>query len=160
LKAKYLSCNIDRLDPTVALAVIEAPAALSGAPQSVMTELHDRAIRAQHGEAVDQLLELENAIRIADEANEAGREAVMHDLEIYDRAKFDELAAPFENKVAPVRLRKSRDAQGNEKIIVVEPGYPESKTSRVRDARPEDLANGKEYKSFEEYQADRAAFVA
>jgi len=51
----YFTNNIERLDPAVALAVLEAPAALSGGvPQSIMTELHDRAVAAQHGEEAKQ----------------------------------------------------------------------------------------------------------
>jgi hypothetical protein len=161
-RSGYLVGNIDKLDSTVALAVLEAPAALSGGvPQSVMTELRDRALAAQHGEeAISQLAELESAISIADQANEAGREAVMHDLGIFDRKTFDELAAPHENRVAPAWLRTHRAADGSEKTVVIEPGYPNSDRSVVRPANAQDLANGKQYASYEEYAKDRATFVA
>jgi hypothetical protein len=82
-RGEYLTRNVDKLDPAVALAVMEAPADMGVAPESVRTMLTDRALEAQHGEAPADLRELESAIATAESAVEAGREEVAHENGIF-----------------------------------------------------------------------------
>jgi len=62
----YVSKNRENMDPDTALAIVEMPAAFSGVLEMDRTQLVDTALRAQHGEAMDELVELERAIEIAE----------------------------------------------------------------------------------------------
>jgi hypothetical protein len=151
-RGEYLTRNVDKLDPAVALAVMEAPADMGVAPESVRTILTDRALEAQHGEVPADLRDLETAIGITESAAVAGREEIAHENGIFDTAKFDELAAPFEKgKVGPW-LKKVRDESGVE-IIQVFKSIGDGKFDwRLRNPTAEELATG-------EFYADHYAYA-
>src|SRR5262249_18630197 len=66
----YISKNRENMDPDMALAIVEMPVEFSGVLESERDQLIDTALRAQHGQAMDELVELERAIEITESAVE------------------------------------------------------------------------------------------
>ena len=62
----YIAQNAETLDPELALAFTELPAAVSGISTVQRDALIERALEAQHGEALEEVQELERGIEIAD----------------------------------------------------------------------------------------------
>jgi hypothetical protein len=71
-----LTINPDKLDPIEAEALVTAPASLTGISEVHRKLLVDRALQAQHGEAIAELQELDRAIETAESAVEAARDEV------------------------------------------------------------------------------------
>jgi hypothetical protein len=80
----YVARNMDRLDPEVALAIREAPSELSGVLNADQKVILDRALEAQHGDAIRDVLELERAVEIAEHAVEAVRGEIARDVGVLD----------------------------------------------------------------------------
>jgi hypothetical protein len=94
----------DGLDPELAQAILEAPE-FSGLLRSDVEQLHMRALKQQHGEeAFNELVDLEAAIKIADDVINAAREEVA--FEVGGTAALDKAAAPFEKMQSAAWLRK------------------------------------------------------
>jgi len=70
----FISKHREDMDPEMALAIVEMPSAFSGILNSDRTHVVDRALRAQHGEKMEQLTLLEDAIATAESALNAGAE--------------------------------------------------------------------------------------
>jgi hypothetical protein len=105
-------------------------------------QLIDRALEAQHGDKIAELKELERAIEAAESAVEAGRDEMRLEAGIFDPHKFNQLAAPVEQKVSAPWLRKR-----NEKINVVD------LDRRVeRPATSEEIETGVYAENFDAYQ--------
>jgi hypothetical protein len=149
-RGKFLARNIDRLDPTIALAVLEMPADMSPAPDSVRNLMQARALEAQHGEAVTELQELERAIEAAESAIETGRDELRLECGVSDPHEFDRLAAPFE-KIGGPWLRK----HGNDVVVLQFKEGASSGTSRP--ATAEDIESGTYYRDRDHYDSERAA---
>jgi hypothetical protein len=109
-----LTRNPEALDPITAEALVTAPASLTGISKMHRQQLNDRALQAQHGDKIAELKELERAIEAAESAVEAGRDEIRLEAGVIDPHKFDQLAAPIEQKVSAPWLRKR-----NGKINVV-----------------------------------------
>jgi len=69
-------------------------------------QLIDRALAAQHGNKIAELKDLERAIESAESALETSRDEVRLEAGVFDPRKFDELAAPVEQKASASWLRK------------------------------------------------------
>lgn len=151
-RGKYLASNVDSLDPTIALAVMESTPEEGIAPASVRTVILDRALEAQHGAAVAELQELERAIEAAESAVETGRDEVRRETGMLDPHRFDQLAAPVEAKHGAPWLRKSIE-NGNEVVRVIVPGTNHS----PQIATPEQIETGVYYRDFDEFNKRNAA---
>ena len=104
----FISKNRENLDPDLALAIVEMPPEYSGVLEGDRNGLIDAALQAQHGKAMADLRELEEAIAIAESAIDAGLNEVRQQTGA-DPATFDRLASPFENqKEVPWLRRASR----------------------------------------------------
>ncbi|MDB5553197.1 MAG: hypothetical protein JWL86_3181 [Rhizobium sp.] len=148
----YLAENADRISPEMALAIIEAPSVLSGVLEVDRAKLIDKALTAQHGETVEQIQELERAIEVAQSVVEAGREAVRLDAGVMDPHKFDQLAAPVENKLAAPYLKKFNE-NGVEKVrkFVRDPSGDSAKWTEATAA---DLETGIYYENYDQYEKE------
>jgi hypothetical protein len=135
-----LSINPDKLDPFTAEALVTAPASLTGISEVHRQMLVDRALQAQHGDKIAELQTLERAIEAAESAVETGREEIRLESGVFDSHKFNQLAAPVEQKVSAPWLKKFRegDAEVIRKIVIPEG----QKTGGAYLATPEDIATG------------------
>ena len=93
--------------------------------------LIERALEAQHGQALKEVQELERGIEIAERAVQLGREEIIREAET-DAQHFNQLAAPYESRAGIAWLRKDGD-----KVVVVD---LDRKVSRQ--PTPEELATG------------------
>jgi hypothetical protein len=134
--------NPDEIDPVTAEALVTAPASLTGISKMHRQQLIDRALQAQHGDEIAELRELERAIEAAESAVEAGREEIRLEAGVFDPHKFDQLAAPVEQKVSAPWLRKR-----NDKINVVDLERREE-----RPATPAEIETGVYAEDFDAYQ--------
>ena len=147
-RREFIAGNIDRLEPEMALAVIESPAELSGVLEADRRVLMDGALKAQHGAAITEITELERGIAIAEYAVELVRAEIAKDVGV-DTHQFNQLAAPFEAKATAPYLKK-----------FVERGVEIIRTLKMSgnggiwaEATPEEVSSGIYYGSFAEYQA-------
>jgi hypothetical protein len=144
---KFIDHNLEKLDPDLALAIMEMPAEHTGVLPSQRDLLVDRALEAQHGEAMTQLRDLERGIEVAESAVEAGREEVRIEAGVMDRRAFDERAAPIEQKAAAPWLRK----EGNQVVVV------DLERRVTRPATPEELNTGVYYADYDDWAKHNAA---
>jgi hypothetical protein len=150
-RGKYLARSIDRLDPTIALAVMEMPADMSPAPETVRTLLQDRALEAQHGGAVAELQELERAIDAAESVVETGRDELRLEGGVFDPHEFDRLVAPIEAKHSAPWLKKFNE-NGVDVVRVMQ--WDEQKqTGGWSKASPEQITAGVLAGTWDEYHA-------
>jgi hypothetical protein len=111
-RSSYVAANLEHFDPETALAIVSAPPELSGVLGSDRAVLIDRALQAQHGDAIAQVVQLERATDVAEHAVEKIREQIARDVGIADPSEFDKLAAPFEQAASQPRLKKFRENGG------------------------------------------------
>jgi hypothetical protein len=112
-KRDELTRNPGALDPITAEALVTAPVSLTGISKMHHQQLVDRALQAQHGEALVELQDLERAIEAAESAVEAGRDEIRLEAGVFDPHKFNQLAAPVEAKTNAPWLKKiPRGRQG------------------------------------------------
>jgi hypothetical protein len=151
----YISKNRENMDPDMALAIVEMPAAFSGVLEMDRTQLVDAALQSQHGEAMKELTELERAIEIAESAVETGRDEARQEtgLSLHD---FDERAAPFERKAAgPKHWLKKSTEDGKEVISVIREkptGIGKNVGLFSRIATPEEIENGEYFANVDEWR--------
>jgi hypothetical protein len=132
--------NPDNLDPITAEALVTAPASLTGISKMHRQQLIDRALEAQHSDKIAELKELGRAIEAAESAVEAGRDEIRLEAGVFDPHKFDQLAAPVEQKVGAPWLKKFREG-GVDVVRKIE--IPEGqKFGSAPLATPEDIENG------------------
>jgi hypothetical protein len=134
------------LDPDIALAIAEAPVELSGVAPSQRSRVIDRLLRAEHGDAVDEIATIEAAIEKAETVVEASRELLSLDATSGDRKLFDEHAAPYERQADAPWLQ--RDGSGNVYVVDLAKGVRRSPTA-------EEMASGIFYENYEQYAADK-----
>jgi hypothetical protein len=145
---QYMSKNLDRLDPQMAQAVMEVPVEMTGISGTQRDVLIERTLQAQHGDTIAEIKELERGIELAERAVEAGRDEVRKEAGV-DQKVFDELAAPIEAKQTVAWLRR-RAGSDEVRVIDLERGVERLPT-------PEELANGIEASSLDEFNARKAA---
>ena len=146
---KFISQNRENMDPDLALAIVEMPASMTGVLESDHADLRDRALMAQHGEAIAELQELEKAIEAAEIAVETGRDEIRQEIEIADPREFDVLAEAAEGTAGTLWLKKDK-ADGQEIIRVLD-WDPIAKTGAWRVATPEQIAEGQFFDSWQDY---------
>jgi hypothetical protein len=106
----------------MALAIVEMPAEFSGVLESDRHAPVDAALQAQHGDAMKDLVELERAIEITENAVEAARDEARQETGLSPH-DFDEGAAPFERKaIGPQHWIKKFTEGGKEVIRVITDG--------------------------------------
>jgi hypothetical protein len=145
----YIRENAERLDPQMALAVMEVPAELSGISIVQRDALIERALEAQHGESLKAVQELERGIEIAERAVQLGREEIIKEAEA-DPHQFNQLAEPFEKAAGANWLKKQHEK--GEEVIRVMKWDNTTKTGTWAKATPEEIADGAFYNNWEEYR--------
>jgi len=136
-RRNYIARNVDSLDPELALAIVTDMGELSGVLKADRKVLADKALRAQHGDAIDKVLELERGIGIAEHAIEAVRGEIARDVGVPDPHTFNQLAAPHE-KAATVPYLKKFTEDGVEVIRVM--NWTSKNGGTWRKATPEEVA--------------------
>src|SRR5262249_9491982 len=101
-KQRQRTIESEQLDPELAQAILELdmPAEMLGLSAAACTLIKQRVLRAAHGDAIDELEELDRGIALADRAIQMARQELAVEAGV-DLAKFDAAAAPFEKVVGP-----------------------------------------------------------
>jgi hypothetical protein len=148
---QFISHNRESLEPDMALAIVEMPAAFSGVLESDRNGLIDTALQAQHGQAMTDLRDLEQAIEIAESAVETGRDEVRQQTGA-DQETFDKQAASFDQNETPWLKRMTEN--GEEVVRVVRWDWAKGgMTGTGALPTPKDLETGKFFKDRAEYNA-------
>ena len=145
---RAIGANFENLDPEMALAIREMPAALSGMLESDHQRLLDRALQVKHGDAIGEIADLEAGIAIAEGALVAARETLGED--VGGIAKLDEAAKPYEKQLGVLWLRKDV-VDGIEAVRVFKQVKPNSGV--WADATPEEIEAGRFFGSYDEWHA-------
>jgi hypothetical protein len=141
--------QISKLDPEIALAIVEVRPELSGVLAADRDQLLDRALLAQHGPAIQEVEELERGIELAERAISMAREELATEAGI-DLTKFNEAAAPYEKAATAPWLRKR-----------IEGGVEVIRCVKLRDAggggvevlaTPEEIEMGQYFANYDEYR--------
>jgi hypothetical protein len=140
------------VDERFALAALEQPPPLSGVPEEVYQRAMAQHLEGRYAAAIAQSEELNAQIAEAEAGFEVARGDV-HRAASLPKHEFDALLEEVHSKRNPVWLKRDTDANGNEAVYVA---WPLEGNVRRR-ATPDDMFNGKYYRDFAEYQADRAA---
>jgi hypothetical protein len=146
---RAIGADIENVDLEMALAISEMPAALSGMLESDHQRLLDRALQAKHGDAIGEIGDLEDAIKIAEGALVAARETLGED--VGGIAKLDEAAKPFEEQLGVLWLRKDVGVDGVESVKVFKQVTPREGT--WAEATLEEREAGQFFKDYNEWQA-------
>jgi hypothetical protein len=112
----YLIKRIEKLDPQMALAVMQMPAEITGVSPLQRDALIERTMQAVHGQTIAQIQELERGIELAERSVEASRDEIRRETGV-DPKTFNELAAPVEAKATAPWLRRR---PGSNEIRVVD----------------------------------------
>jgi hypothetical protein len=141
----------DQRDDGFVTAVLEAPAILSGVDAHLYEEVREQHLSnlfsAESLEAESLTNEVEEAQAIFELAHQDISAA--SGLQPYE---FAALAKAVAERKDAVWLKRERDMNGAERVIVLEP-----KSAKTRLADSNDLRDGKFYANYSEYRADRAA---
>jgi hypothetical protein len=149
----YVSKN--RTDGDLAQAVTEMPAVFSGVLESDRNAMVDAALRAQHGNAMEELVELERAIQIAESAVETGRDELRLETGLSQR-DFDEAAEPFERKaMGPRNWLKREVRDGKETVLLIHETPGVGLTSR--EATVEEQERGEFFANVNEWKRANSA---
>lgn len=144
---KYANSN-----PDVGMAILELPAEFSGVFASDRELLLEQTLEAEHGPALTELREIEQAIEVAESAVEAAYEEVRVEAGVFDVQKWDEMAAPYKAKApVPWLFRFGQDIKVKMKV------QEEPERWSSRNATPEEVEAGRYFNDFDEYQAANAA---
>jgi hypothetical protein len=150
-QSKFFAQFGDGLPFEVAMAIVEMPPEFSGVPKSRHDLITTRALEAQHGPEIAEITEIEEAIDVAEGAVEAARTEVRLECGVQEEAKFNELAAPVEQRDTAVWLRRRKNSSGAEEIRVVDLGR---RVERL--ATPDEIERGVFYESYDQYQRGKA----
>jgi hypothetical protein len=141
----------EKLDPELARAILELdmPAEMLGLSAATCGLIRERALRAAHGDVIDELEELDTGIALADRAVHMAREELAVEAGV-DLARFDAAAAPFEKAPGPW-LKKIR--QGNDEVVRVVRWNADKSGGTLAVPTADELAAGHFYANIEEYRA-------
>jgi hypothetical protein len=131
------------LDPQIRQAIVEAPTQMTDVAESHRGLILENMLRETHGALIDEVDELQQAIEAAQSAVEGGRETARLDLEIFDPAVFNEMAAPIEANESVPWLRRGR-------VVDLDRGVE-------REATAKELAEGIEAATPNEFNRKRSA---
>jgi len=143
----YIAKNLGNLDPELMQAFLEMPE-YSNLPCD-LDQIRNRALRARHGEALDQLEQLDEAISVADRAVRMAREEIAQDSGV-DLAKFDAAAKPNEKPAGPW-LKKYQE-NGAEVVRVLRWSADPNTGGTMSIPTEEELQTGQFYKDIHEYR--------
>jgi hypothetical protein len=137
------------LDAELVQAFLEMPDYAKLLP-SDLEQLRDSVLRADHGDdAVNELADLAIAVATADLALTAAREEVAQ--EVGGVQKLDEAAAPFEQALGVLWLKKDTGVDGTEAVKVFKQTSP---TSGIwANATPQEREAGQFFKDYNEWHA-------
>jgi hypothetical protein len=144
----FIAKNLDSLDPELTQAFLEMPE-YAGLLPSDLDQIRDRALRAAHGDAFDELKQLSTGIEIADRAVRMAREELAIEAGV-DLARFDAVTAPFENAPGPW-LKKVR--QGNEEVTRVVRWNAAKNGGTLAVPNADEVQRGVFYRDIEEFRA-------
>lgn len=144
-QAEFLASRGANLDPNIAMAIIEVPPEMGIVSPIQREKLIDRHMRASFGSEIDDIGDVEAAIKRAEASVEQSRELIRVEATSGDRKKFDKVAAPFEKPVEAVWLRKNGD-----EVHVVD-----LERNVSRKPTPQELESGIFYDNYEAYAAAR-----
>ena len=153
-------------DPAFADAMLEQPPALSGLqPQQIgddkdqgnqdfllVEAAKKRRLESLFAPQLAEISELEGTIAEASSIVNIARNDLQLHSGIEDRRVFEEFAKPIELKTGTHWLKRDKDVNGNEVIIVID-----LENHRGRVATEREILDGKFYADIEAYRADRAA---
>jgi hypothetical protein len=145
---RFISQNRDKLDPDMALAIVEMPAEFSGVLETDRNNLIDRALQAQHGEEMARLQELEEAITIAESAVETGRDEIRTETGLDERI-FNERAAPHEQKDRSLWLKTM--VENGQQVVRFFDWNASTNTGTWSRATPEQIETGTFYADRDDY---------
>jgi hypothetical protein len=147
-----LTADPEKIDPELARAVIEMPPELTGVSAMHRTALIERAVQAEHGEAIAAIQDLERGIELAERSVESARDEIRKDTGV-DRATFDNLAQPIEQKQYQPWLKKLVE-DGKDVVRVVRWDNSAKMTGGWKIPTAEELAAGQFFENRDAY--DRA----
>jgi hypothetical protein len=140
--------QISKLDPEIALAIVEVGPELSGVLAADRDQLLDRALLAQHGPAIQEVEELERSIELADRALSMAREELATEAGV-DLTKFNEAAAPYEKAATAPWLRKHIE----DGVEVIRVKLREDGSGGVEvPATPDEIEMGQYFANYDEYR--------
>jgi hypothetical protein len=150
-KQRQRAIESEQVDPELAQGILELdmPAEMLGLSPAACNLIKQRALRAAHGDAIDELEQLERGIALADRAVQLAREEIAQDSGV-DLAKFDATAAPFEKPIGPW-LKKS--VEGGKEVIRVVRWNADKSGGTLAVPTADELERGVYYTSIDEYRA-------
>ena len=144
----YIAKHLDKLDPELEQAFLELPE-YSGLLPADLDQIKDRALRATHGAAVDELDELVRGIETADRAVRMAGEELAIEAGI-DLAKFDAAARPYERPAGPWLKRTKQN--GVEEVRVLRWNADPNTGGTLQIPTPAELETGQFYKDIREFR--------
>lgn len=144
-RSRYMLENREKMNPEEAAALMEVPANRTGISEIDHKDLIDRAMRAAHGDLIDDVAALEAGVSLAETANAAARDQLAKDGGV-TVAAFNELAAPHEAKAATPWLTKATGNDGVERTFVMDL----ERKNWVK-ATPEQIEAGEFYPTWKEF---------
>jgi hypothetical protein len=132
----------EKLDPELAQAILELdmPAEMLGLSAATCGLIRERALRAAHGDVIDELEELDTGIALADRAVHMARA----------KLAVEAAAAPFEKSIGPW-LKKS--VEGGKEVIRVVRWNADKSGGTLAVPTADELERGVFYANIEEYRA-------
>jgi hypothetical protein len=144
-----LTADVSTMDPELAAGLLEVGQQFANILPSSLQQLHEHALRQQHGDAVFAELEnLSTGIKIAEDTIAAVREDVS--LDVGGIAKLNEAAAPYERIAESVWLKKFADGEVRAFSVRNGRGYWDVATA-------EQIERGRNYPNAEAWRAAQAS---
>ena len=112
----YLRDNRGKMDPDEAMAIMEVPASRTGVLDIDRQDLIDRAMRATHGELLDEVATIEAGVELAEKALLMSRQELAAEAGVTSKA-FDAAAEPYEKGVGAPWLQEM--TEGGERVVRV-----------------------------------------
>jgi hypothetical protein len=109
--------------PTLLAAVLNADPSLSGIHESAYHELKQNEVEKLHGDEIEEIEQIEQAVKTAEIALSAAREKVREEIGL-NKQEFDHLVAPAEKAAGTlkfVRTREEVNGVAQDVVRVVDP---------------------------------------
>jgi hypothetical protein len=151
----FIAERMGSLDPELRQAILEAPEYAKLLP-STLDHIRDGALREQHGEeALAEVAQLEEGIKIAEDVVTIAREEVAKDAG--GAEKFEAAVKPYEKGNAAVWLKKF-NVDGKEVVKSFEIVSP--REGRWREATPQEQDEGVFYPDGDAYHRAQVEIIA
>jgi hypothetical protein len=122
--------------------------------RDIVAAAKEKRLAGMFGPQLEEIAELEKTVVEARAIADVARNDLQHNSGM-ERGPFEEFVKPVETKQNAVWLKRDKDFDGNERIIVIDLANPEGPVGRVATER--EILDGKYYANFSAYQADRSA---